>query len=116
MEAKQDKSKPQELEQFAMMSVDNKIKLFAGLPIPAQKLLVGGSTFASNVQPEMARVVSKLSPEKFEEAEETLLSTPYFSKTEDGRLERAPPMKEFINTDLKRVWEQQKADQDKSHK
>jgi len=97
-----------DLEKFQQMSTEDKVRLFTSLSIPAQKLLIACSAFASSVSPEMARPVARLSPEDFEEAKTSLLSTPYFSIIPNGRLLMADKMKEFIKTDLKRVWEEQK--------
>lgn len=96
-----------DLEQFEGMSVDDKVTLFTSLPVNAQKLLIGTSAFASTVRPDMAHAVSQLTPEEFEEARELLSKTPFFSQTETGRLDVAQPMRDFINTDLKRIWEEQ---------
>lgn len=107
-EGEQDKPKYPTLEEFSGMSPDDKFKLWLGLPIPAQKLLVGISAFASNVSPTMAQPVSGTSDEEFEEAKAVLSETPFFSQTETGRLDVAQPMRDFINTDLRRIWEEQK--------
>lgn len=95
------------IEEFTQMSVKDKYSVFIGLPISAQKLLVGCSAFASSVRPEMAQPVSKTTDEEFEEAKSTLLETPFFSQTEIGRLDVLQQMRDFINTDLKRIWQEQ---------
>lgn len=100
-------------EQFQHLSVEDKVGIFTHLPISAQKLLVGCGAFASSVRPEMAQPVSKLAPEEFEEAKITLSNTPYFSVIENGRLQVVDPMREFINGDLKRLWEGQQKAKDK---
>lgn len=97
-----------DLEQFEAMPIEDKVKLFTALPIPAQKLLIGCSAFAGSVRPEMAIPVSQLSPDEYEQAKEVLSQTPYFSETEGGRLQVVDPMRQFINTDLRKVWEKQK--------
>ncbi len=107
MENKEGKSKFPNPEEFDLLSVDEKVTIFTGLPIPAQKLLVGCSAFASTVNPDMARVVSKLHADEFEEAKNLLAQTPYFN-IENGRLSILPQMKNFINGDLKKFWEDQK--------
>lgn len=109
MGEKQDNSKYPSLEEFEGMTVSDKARLFVSLPIPAQKLLIGITSFADSVQPEMARTVSKTSPEEFQEAQKVLLNTPFFSVLEHGRLQVVPSMRTFINTDLKQIWEQQKS-------
>lgn len=82
-----------------LLSVKDKYSVFVGLPIPAQKLLVG-CIFASSVRPKMAQLVSKTTDEEFEEAKTTLLETPFLSQTETDR-------RDFINTDLKKIWQEQ---------
>ena len=107
MEKQPEKPKYPTLEAFERMTVDDKVRLFTGLPIPTQKLLIGISAFASSVKPEMAQPVSRITQEEFEEAQRVLAETPFFS-TEDGRLQVADSMRVFINTDLKQLWGQRK--------
>jgi hypothetical protein len=109
MPENQDNPKYPSIEEFESMTVPDKVRLFTGLPIPAQKLLIGITSFADSVQPEMARVVSKTSLEEFQEAQNTLSHTPFFTIVEQGRLQVAVSMRAFINTDLKQIWEQQKS-------
>lgn len=89
------------VKEFELMGTQDKYKIFTGLPIPAQKLLVACSAFTSSVRPDMVKPVSKTTDEEFEGARATLLETPFFSQTETGRLDVAQPMRDFINTDLK---------------
>lgn len=96
------------LDEFVTMSRDDKLQLWMSLPISAQKLLVGISAFASNVSTAMAQPVSQTSDEEFKEAKRVLLDTPFFSQTETGRLDIVQPMRQFINTDLRKFWEEQK--------
>jgi|SRR3989344_8761689 len=110
METEPEKLKYPTLEEFEGMTVEDKVRLFTRLSIPAQKLLIGVSAFVSSVRPEMAQPVTKTTPEEFEEAQKLLSETPFFS-TENGRLQVAETMRSFINTDLKQIWEQQKANQ-----
>lgn len=107
MPDRQEDPKPLTLEEFESMSVDDKLKIFTNLSVEAQKLLVGCSAFASTVNPVMAIPVSKLSSEEFDKAKKVLGDTPFFSEVE-GRLKVVDQMKQFINTDLKRIWEEQK--------
>jgi hypothetical protein len=95
------------LEEFRAMSPNGRLQLWLGLPISAQKLLIGISAFVSDVSPSMAQPVSQTSEKEFEEAKRILLETPYFTQTETGRLDVAQPMREFIKTDLRRIWEEQ---------
>ena len=113
MPDRQEDQKLLTIEEFSGMSTDDKLRTFTSLPIPAQKLLVGTSAFASTVRPDMAVSVSKLTPEEFEEAKQSLAQTPFFSEVE-GRLKVADPLKEFINVDLRKIWaDQQKKDKSK---
>ena|SRR3989344_4111645 len=107
MEIEPEKPKYPTIEEFEGMTVEDKVRLFTGLPVLAQKLLIGISAFAGSVRPEMAQPVSKTSPEEFEEAQKALTETPFFAIS-NGRLQVADSMKGFINTDLKQIWEQQK--------
>jgi len=95
------------LDTFSQLSLQDKVGLFTSLPVSSQKLLIGCSAFASTVNPEMAKVVSKLTPEEYETAKSILLQTPYFLILK-GRLQIAEPIKNFVNTDLKKIWEEQK--------
>lgn len=115
MKDNQEQPQPLTIEKFTSMSLDDKLGIFTGLPVSAQKLLVGVSAFASTVRPDMAIPVSKLTPNEFDEAKQTLVQTPFFSETDQGRLSIADPMKQFINTDLRKIWEeQQKKDKAKN--
>lgn len=96
-----------DLDTFGQLSLQDKVGLFTSFPVSSQKLLVGCSAFASTVNPEMAKAVSKLTPEEYEEAKGVLLQTPYFHIVEE-RLQIVEPIRNFINTDLKRIWEEQK--------
>lgn len=69
-----------------------------------QQLLVACNAFASSERPEMAKPISKTTDEEFEEAKSILLETPFFSQTETGRLDVSQPMRDFISTDLQRIW------------
>lgn len=111
MELEENKQEFPTLEEWESMTVENKVQLFTHMPLVVQKLLVGCSAFASSVRPEMAIPVSKLNQEEFEKAKAALSQTPFFSITENGRLQVVNQMKTFINTDLRKVWEEQKAKQ-----
>lgn len=107
MTDRQEDQKSLTIEEFSGMSADDKLRAFTSLPIPAQKLLVGMSAFASTVRSEMAEAVSKLAPEEFDEAKQALSQTPFFAEVE-GRLKIADPMKDFVNVDLRKIWEEQR--------
>ncbi len=107
MESKPEKPTYPTIEQFSNMSVDDRIRLFLDLPVNAQMLLVGTNAFAGTVSPEMAQGASKLNPDEFKAAESLLSETPFLTRTENGRLAIAEPMREFIQGDLTKFWEEQ---------
>lgn len=116
METHQDKPKYPSLDEFESMTPDDKAELVLSLPIPVQQLLVCLASFGDSVRPDMARVVARISPEEFQEAQKTLLDAPFFSVIEDGRLQITDSLKTFINTDLRQMWEQQKKSQGSQNK
>lgn len=99
------------------MSLEDKLRLWTSLPVPAQKLLVGTSAcvfkIGSDANPRIVKPISKLTDEEFEVVKQVLSKTPFFSETEAGRLKIAQSMKDFINTDLTRIWEEQAAREQK---
>lgn len=109
MELEKNKLKFPTLEEWESMAAEDRVQLFTHMPLTAQKLLIGCSAFASSVRSEMAILVSKLNQEEFEKAKTALSQTPFFSITENGRLQVVNQMRTFINTDLRKVWEEQKA-------
>lgn len=98
-------------EEFQELSVEGKIRLFTGLPIPAQKLLIATNSLLYGVAPDasttMAKNISKLTDAEFEEAKTFLSETPFFEVTDKGRFAVSAPMQGFINGDLRKFWQEQ---------
>ena len=96
------------LEEFDAMSTDDKLRLWFNLPVPAQKLLIAVSSFAKEANPTMVQPVSQTNDEEFEEAKKVLSETPFFTQNDTGRLGVAQPMRQFINTGLRKFDEEQR--------
>lgn len=127
MGQEQQESKYPTLEEFGEMSVEDRAGLFTRFPISAQKVLVSLSAYSTSVGQVLLKEIrgvedtkeaegrkSPWTPEEFDGAIEFLLQTPYFRKFEDSqskteRYEIVNPVKDFINTDLRKLWEKQKS-------
>ena len=103
------------LDEFEKLSIEEKLSIFNSFPIPVQKLLVGASVFVIPGREEWAQETSELSDEEFVEAKKILSKTEFLITSDleitKGLVEKklliAKPMRNFINIDLLKIWQEQ---------